>query len=61
MAFSQDFLVSKKENWRHYGRTGVSFSEHYEEQTLFSRLMERLKAIKPGGDTFAPVVEGVLA
>jgi hypothetical protein len=55
------FLFIAAKIWRHSGRTGVSFSEHYEEQNLFTRLMERLKAIKLGGDTFAPVVEGVLA
>ncbi len=55
------FLFIAAKIWRHSGRTGVSFSEHYEEQNLFRRLMERLKGIKPGGDTFAPVVEGVLA
>lgn len=55
------FLFIAAKIWRHSGRTGVSFSEHYEEQNLFRRLLERLKAIKPRGDTFAPVVEGALA
>ena len=26
--------------WRHAGRTGVSYSDHYEEKGVFERLME---------------------
>jgi hypothetical protein len=55
------FLFIAARIWRHSGRTGVSFSEHYEEKGLFRRLMERLKAIKPRGATFGPVVESPLA
>ncbi len=55
------FLFVAAKIWRHSGRTGVSFSQHYEEKGLFTRLMERLRAIKPLGDTFAPVVESALA
>jgi hypothetical protein len=55
------FLFVAAKIWRHSGRTGVSFSEHYEEKGLFSRLMERLRAIKSLGETFGPVVEGSLA
>jgi hypothetical protein len=55
------FLFIAAKIWHHSGRTGVSFSEHYEEQNVFSRLLERLKAIKQRQDTFAPVVEGALA
>ena len=51
------FLFVAAKIWRHSGRTGVSFSQHYEERSLFTRLMERLRAIKPLGHTFAPVVE----
>ena len=54
------FLFVAAKIWRHSGRTGVSFSEHYEEKGLFSRLMERLRAIKALGKTFVPVVEGSL-
>ena len=46
--------------WRHAGRTGVSYSEHYEERGLLQRLMARLRAIRLPGPGFAPVVEGVL-
>ena len=55
------FLFIAAKIWRHSGRTGVSFSDHYEEKGLFRRLMERLRAIKPRGDSFAPVVESALA
>ena len=55
------FLFIAAKIWHHSGRTGVSFSDHYEEKGLFRRLMERLRAIKPRGDSFAPVVEGALA
>ncbi|MEJ2112008.1 MAG: IS1380 family transposase [Acidobacteriota bacterium] len=54
------FLFIAAKIWHHSGRTGVSFSEHYEEQSVFMRLMERLKAIKLRGDTFDPVVETAL-
>jgi hypothetical protein len=54
------FLFIAAKIWRHAGRTGVSFSDHYEEKGLFRRLMERLRAIKPRGDSFVPVVEGAL-
>jgi hypothetical protein len=54
------FLFIAAKVWRHSGRTGVSFSEHYEEKGLFRRLMGRLRAIKKCGDSFAPVLEGAL-
>jgi hypothetical protein len=54
------FLFIAAKIWRHSGRTGVSFSEHYEEKGLFRRLMERLRTIKPCRDTFTTVVEGAL-
>jgi hypothetical protein len=54
------FLFIAAKIWRHAGRTGVSFSDHYEEKGLFRRLMDRLRAIKPRGDSFFPVVEGAL-
>ena len=53
------FLFIAAKIWHHSGRTGVSFSDHYEEKGLFGRLMERLRAIKLRGDSYAPVVEGV--
>jgi len=55
------FLFIAAKIWRHAGRTGVSYSDQYEEKGLFRRLMERLRNIKPRGDIFSPVVDGALA
>jgi hypothetical protein len=55
------FLFVAAKIWRHSGRTGVSFSDHYEEKGLFQRLMERLRAIKPLGGSFVPVVGSALS
>jgi len=55
------FLFVAGKIWRHSGRTGISFSDHYEEKGVFKRLMERLRAIKPRADSFAPVVATALA
>jgi len=42
--------------WRHAGRTGVSYSNHYEEQGVFQRLMDRLRRVVPRGECYAPVM-----
>src|SRR5207248_718599 len=39
------FLFLAAKIWRHAGRVGVSYSDHYEEQGIFCRLLERLRAI----------------
>ena len=54
------FLFVAAKIWRHAGRTGVSYSDHYQEKGLFERLMRRLRAMAPPGTSFAPVVEGTL-
>jgi hypothetical protein len=36
------FLFVAARIWRHAGRTGVSYSDHYQEKNLFDRLMLRL-------------------
>ena len=51
----QRFLVGGQ-IWRHAGRTGISYSDHYEEKGLFQRLMDRLRRIAPRGPGFAPVM-----
>jgi hypothetical protein len=51
------FLFIAAKIWRHSGRTGVSFSRHYEEKGLFSRLMERLRKVTLSGNKFIPVIE----
>jgi hypothetical protein len=48
------FLFVAAKIWRHAGRTGISYSDHYEEKGVFQRLMDRLRRIVP---SFAPVVE----
>ena len=50
------FLFVAAKIWRHAGRTGVSYSDHYEEKGLFERLMERLRRIAPRGQAYAPVM-----
>ena len=35
---------------------GVSYSDHYAEQGIFRRLMDRLRAIATDGQRFLPVL-----
>ena len=44
----------------HGGQVGVRYSDHYQEQGIFQRLMERLRTIAGGASGFAPVVTGAL-
>ena len=41
---------------RHAGRTGISYSDHYQERGIFQRLMDRLRAITHGVPGLAPVI-----
>ena len=50
------FLFVAARIWRHAGRTGVSYSDHYEEKGVFGRLMERLRKIAPRAQGYAPVM-----
>lgn len=50
------FLFVAAKIWRHAGRTGVSYSDHYEEKGMFERLMDRLRRIVPRGPGYAPVM-----
>jgi Transposase DDE domain group 1 len=54
------FLFVAAKIWRHAGRVGVSYSDHYPDQGLFHRLMERVRGIAPGGDGFLPVLKTAL-
>jgi hypothetical protein len=54
------FLFVAAKIWRHAGRVGVSYSDHYQEQGIFQRLMDRLRAIAGGAHGFAPVVATAL-
>ena len=50
------FLFVAAKIWRHAGRTGISYSDHYEEKGVFERLMNRLRKIEPRGTGYAPVI-----
>lgn len=56
------FLFLAARVWRHAGREGISYSDHYQEQGLFHRLMKRLRGIAFGrAGNFLPVVATALA
>jgi hypothetical protein len=50
------FLFIAAKIWRHAGRTGISYSDHYEEKTTFQRLMTRLRSIAIRRTVFIPVM-----
>jgi hypothetical protein len=50
------FLFLAAKIWRHAGRVGVSYSDHYAEQGIFRRLMDRLRAISTSEKGFVPVI-----
>jgi len=50
------FLFVAAKIWRHAGRTGVSYGDHYEEKGVFERLMDRLRRIAPCAQGYAPVM-----
>ena len=50
------FLFLAAKIWRHAGRVGVSYSDHYAEQGIFRRLLDRLRAIARAGQRFDPVL-----
>jgi Transposase DDE domain group 1 len=54
------FLFLAAKIWRHAGRVGVSYSDHYAEQGIFHRLMDRLRAIRADGRRFGPVLATAL-
>jgi hypothetical protein len=54
------FLFVAAKIWRHAGRTGVSYSDHYEERGLFQQLIDRLRAIAVRGPGFAPMLAAAL-
>jgi hypothetical protein len=54
------FLFVAAKIWRHAGRTGMSYADHYEEKGIFNRLMARLRAIAPSGGGFGPVIATAL-
>jgi hypothetical protein len=50
------FLFLAAKIWRHAGRVGVSYSDHYAEQGIFRRLMDRVRSITLDGAAFAPAL-----
>jgi hypothetical protein len=50
------FLFIAAKIWRHAGRTGISYSDHYEEKTVFQRLMSRLRNIVARPSGFKPII-----
>ena len=55
------FLFLAAKIWRHAGRVGVSYSDHYAEQGIFRRLMDRLRTIATDGQRFLPVLASPLS
>jgi hypothetical protein len=54
------FLFLAAKIWRHAGRVGISYSDHYAEQGIFRRLMDRLRMIADDGQRFTPVLATAL-
>ena len=54
------FLFVAAKLWRHAGRTGVSYSDHYAEQGVFEQLMDRLRKVALRGSGYAPVMQPAL-
>jgi hypothetical protein len=50
------FLFLAARIWRHAGRVGVSYSDHYQEKGAFQQLMDRLRKVVRGPDGFVPVL-----
>jgi Transposase DDE domain group 1 len=54
------FLFLAARIWRHAGRTGISYSDHYADRSLFERLMNRLRAVASMDGSFTPVIPTAL-
>lgn len=54
------FLYLGARIWRHAGQVGVSFSDHYPDQSLLNRLIDRLRSIVPKADRFGAVLANPL-
>jgi hypothetical protein len=50
------FLFVAAKIWRHAGRVGVSYSDHYAEKGLWQRLMDRLRSVAEHNHAFSPVI-----
>ena len=54
------FLFLAAKIVRHAGAVLVQYSDHYAEKETMGRLMDRLRAIVPGGNRFVPVLVSAL-
>ena len=54
------FLFVAAKIWRHAGRVGVSYSDHYQESGILDRLMQRLRSITHDGTGFIPIIATAL-
>ena len=50
------FLFVAARIWKHNGRSGISYSDQYQEKGLFQRLIERLRSIRFDTGNFLPVL-----
>jgi hypothetical protein len=55
------FLFIAAKIWRHAGRTGISYGDHYEEKGVFQRLMDRLRSIRQSDCGFEPTIRTVFS
>jgi hypothetical protein len=54
------FLFLAARIWRHAGRVGISYSDHYAEQSVLDRLMMRLRSVAANANGFLPVIPAAL-
>lgn len=54
------FLFIAAKIWKHSGRTRIHYSDQYQEQGIFQRLMDRLRAITNRDTAFAAVMHPAL-
>lgn len=54
------FLFVAAKIWRHAGRVGVSYNDHYQERGLLDRLMYRLRSLARGSRGYVPVIATAL-
>lgn len=54
------FLFLAARIWRHAGRVGISYSDRYAEQSVFNRLMMRLRSVAATTNVFLPVIPNAL-
>jgi DDE family transposase len=54
------FLFLAARIYRHAGRVGISYSDHYAERSIFDRLMTRLRSLAANANGFLPVIPAAL-